>query len=140
MTTEIPITLLFDPSSSLNGKFYIAAEHQKSYFALYGANTSGNRGNKTNKSSLAELQKLLRTKKSKGYRDADESEISNAAKTHLIEIVSAELNIKNNKNYTFITRSNQTYLVFGEDGGTATSNSAQAKKPKISKINYKVWL
>jgi hypothetical protein len=141
MTIEVPISILFDPTSSSSGKFYMAVEHTTCFFALYGANTASAKGSTTKKNSLSEIQNLVQEKLRKNYRRTTQDQVSKAAFTNIVSIIRKSLGLSENTAYQVMQKGDHTVLRFNTSQTSQTPQSGKTPEiPKTRKLNYKIWL
>lgn len=134
-TRDVEVAILFSPSTTEVGKFYLAALDPHAFFALYGANTANNPGTHTSKPTLQALRKVVDKKRAPQgeYKGAEAYDIATPAINALVTTVLQRLRLPPSTTWTI------------EDGRwlrlqTADTNHAPHPNPHPNTAAEKFWL
>ena len=138
MAIQVPIHLLFDPTSSQHGKFYLVALDPQAHFSIHGANTPSNAGILVPQASLNAAQKILSSKLKKGYQTAQPHQITRPALQQFAARVCTLMGLPPDTSHTFV---NGTLLQLNTaDAGAQPPRPNTGARPRVrAKDSVNVW-
>jgi hypothetical protein len=137
--TNIRIVALFHPSTTTEGKLYIAGLDARAPFAIHGPNRSSASGTLVDGKSLPEMQKTVADKQKKGYTIVEPSQLSSATRKHFEQELLKRLGMADGTPVAW-ARDGQSITING--GASAPHPSGAAKKKPIlwNRNDVNVWI
>lgn len=143
-TRDIPVAILFSPSTTAVGKFYLACMEPGIHFALYGPNTSHHSGTHTTKATFKAFEKVVTGKTApKGeYNLVHPNTINQAAITSLVERTLRALNLPITTPWALDPSGRMLRLTTAGTHTTPSSQQGAPVRPRTRKVDadVKIWI
>jgi hypothetical protein len=132
----ISVTLLFDPTSSANGKFYVGVEDDRCPMTAHGPGSKGASGTWSKLSSAHAVRKKLTEKENKNYSPASASAIPPKVFDTLYDRISKALGIPTSS----LSFSNGFVTIDGAGAGSGAGSSKPRKPRRRNTQHINVWI
>jgi hypothetical protein len=135
--TSLSLTLLIDPTSSKNGKFYLGVEDDRYPVTVHGPASRGASGTWSKLDSAAAVRKKIQEKQRKAYRPATVSEIPQKVIDGLYDQVGQVLGLQPNS----LAITNGFITIKGQGGSGGRTGGSPSRKPRRRNTqNIHVWI
>jgi hypothetical protein len=139
--TTIRIVAMFHPSTTAEGKLYIACLDAKAPFAIYGANRPNSSGTLTAGKSAAEMEKKTRDKQKEGYKVVDPTTLSAASRNHFAQELVQRLGLQSDTSVSWSPDGRSVAVNSATNTGAAPQTTTPRQKPILwNRGDVDVWI